>query len=112
MNLIVIAICVAGIQSGDFVCHDTSLVSRAYVDCVDDHTSPPIGAPERGSGFIRWGSRFGDEFASDGSALYEWSGWQAAGREGPTIYVRAVIGVDENRIFADDNERECRSGWF
>jgi hypothetical protein len=108
MNLIVIALCLAGIHSGDLRCIDTSLVSRAYIDCVDDPAMSAIGNPDRGSGFIRWGSRFGTEFEDDGSALYEWSGWQVV----PGGYARAIIGVDEDRVFGDGMDRECREGWF
>jgi hypothetical protein len=107
-NFIVIALCIVGIQSGDFTCNDTSLISRAYIDCVDDPASPPIGSAERGSGHIQWGSRFGDTFEVDGSATYEWSGWQVL----PGGYVRAVIGVDEDVIFRDGHDRQCRQGWF
>lgn len=111
-NLIVIAVCLAGIESGSFSCVDTSLEHRAYVDCVDDPAAPAIGNAERGSGFIRWGSRFGDTFEPAGQSLYEWSGWQVVGQQGGDLYVRAVLGVDEDRVFGDGMDRECRHGWF
>ncbi len=112
MNLIVIAICLVGLNSGDSHCYDTTLESRAYIDCVDDPAAPPIGNAERGSGFIRWGSRFGDEFEESGQAVYDASGWQIVRVEGSTTYVRAILFVDEDKVSADGLERECRAGWF
>jgi hypothetical protein len=105
---IVIAICVAGYPSGNFTCADTLFSSQEYVDCVDDPSAPAIGYPERGSGLIRWGNTVNGEFVADGHALYEFSGWQVI--SGPVV--RAVVGVDEDRIYGDGMDRECRKGWF
>jgi hypothetical protein len=105
---IVVAICVAGYPSGDFTCSDTMFASQEYVDCVDDPSSPAIGSPDRGSGFIRWGNTVNGEFVADGQALYDFSGWQVI--SGPVV--RAVVGVDEDRIYGDGMDRQCRRGWF
>ncbi len=108
MNPILVAVCVVGIQSGDFNCYDTAFESPAYIDCVDDPSTSPLGASERGSGFIRWGDYIGGEFVENGHALYEWSGVQA--QPGGVSFL--LVGVDEDRVFGDGLERECRAGMF
>ena len=104
----VVQVCTVGLASGEFRCFDTFIASPDYIDCTDDPHAPPIGQPERGGGVIRWGSWFGGEFEEDGRALYEWSGWQVI--YGTTV--RAILGVDEDRIFGDGMDRGCRAGRF
>jgi hypothetical protein len=107
-NLIVVALCIAGMQSGQFVCNDTAFASPEYIDCPDDPGAPPIGNADRGGGWIAWGNTIDSKFVEDGSVTYEWSGWQVVSGS----VVRAVIGVDEDVIFRDGHDRQCRQGWF
>jgi hypothetical protein len=104
----VVAICEAR-NSGQFECYDTAFESPEYVDCTDQVNAPPIGSTtERGGGVIVWGNTIDGKFVANGRAVYEWSGAQA--QAGGVVY--ALIGVDEDRVFADGADRACRAGWF
>ncbi len=104
----VLEICQVGMAEGGLVCADTQWASQEYLDCTDRADAPPIGHWERGGGVIEWGNTVGGVWQPDGRAVYEWSDRAVVSGQ----LVRAMIGVDEDRIFGDGLDRACRSGRF
>jgi hypothetical protein len=108
----VVSLCTVDVETGWQQCFDTMFAARDYVDCPDDAAALAIGSADRGGGFIRWGNDTPAGFQVEGEARYEWSGRQVIAMP----LVRAMIGVDHDRIFgadfADGADRPCRSGRF
>ena len=108
MSALIIALCLVGTPSGNVDCFDTGFAAPDYIDCTDK-PEPPIGSTtERGGGVIAWGNVVHGVFEPEGHAVYEWSGVQHQGGG----VARALVGVDEDRLFGDGMDRLCRQGRF
>lgn len=104
----IVALCEAGLQSGDFACYDTAFESPIYLDCTDK-PEPAIGSGDRGGGVLVIGAPAPDfRIVPTRRVVYEWSGRQA--QAGGVAF--AVVGVDEDRIYGDGMDRTCVRGRF
>lgn len=103
MSLIVVALCIVGINTGNFSCLDTSFAAPSVLDCTDQPTNIPFGGSDRGSGWLAAGNMIDGQFVPKFSFTYDWSGWQVISGN----IVRGVYGVDEDLIFRD-GIRHCQ----